>query len=135
MKTKLIDELKEDHKHISNYLAEIKKPYSEVKKDTSGFFKLKNLLLEHLKKENIQLYPELLKHTETNMVARTFSHGMEAIAKEVLDFFNIVEKDFNKSKPSLSGFEYAKSLGRITGLLKNRISNEEKVLYAEFENL
>lgn len=137
MKPQLIQQLENEHQAIIKYLDDLKTPYSQIKTKQDSFLAMKNLLLKHLDKENTELYPILLKNEKTSIIARSFSSGMTTLAEEIMKFINEYENDFSPktTESQHTGFEYAKQLGRITGLLKNRISNEEKVLYAEYANI
>ncbi len=131
MKNQLVQNLEDDHKKIMHLLTSIKVPYATLKSKHADFNALKELIIQHITIENTSVYPVLLKQEKTVMIAKTFSTGMETIAGEVMDFFTLFGNDIALPVQKQSGFEYAKALGRITGLVKNRISNEEKVLYPE----
>jgi len=90
----------------------------------------KKLLMEHLRKEDIRLYPDLKRVTANApseaKIVDDFSGEMKVISVEIIDFFKKVEK-------AEINIEYAKELGRVISGLKKRIRREEMMLYPIYE--
>ena len=95
-------------------------------------FELKRLLSVHLHTENENLYPCLRKAAETDAALRRllflFAADMDKISDAVLEYFKELEKDPH-GKDLLAGF------GKISSMLKSRISREENLLLKEYEKL
>ena len=93
---------------------------------------VKRVLEVHLKSEDLCFYPVLKKAAETDVELRRelflLAADMQKITAEVEAFFQKEEKDpLAKDIPA--------EFGRISGLIKSRISREENILMKEFEKL
>ncbi len=93
---------------------------------------IKRVLDAHLKSEDLNFYPVLKKAAETDAVIRRqlflFAADMDKITAAVTAFFRKEENDpLGKDIPA--------EFGRISGLLKSRISREENILMKEFVKL
>ena len=64
MKT-IIDELKDEHSQLAEILREVKKFGIANPKGKEALIKAKNTLLNHLRKEDLKLYPLLRSHAST----------------------------------------------------------------------
>jgi len=92
------------------------------------FKKAKDLLLQHLQKEDDELYPLLTKNGASKAIADTFSEEMKAISKVAIDFFT-------KYENAQSGLDFAQDFGAFLGALGSRIRKEENVLYSEYDRV
>ena len=93
---------------------------------------LKRVLEAHLKSEDQNFYPVLRKAAETDPHLRRelflFAADMDKIAAEATAFFRKAESDpLGKDIPA--------EFGRISIMIKSRISREENILMKEFEKL
>lgn len=129
--SKLVTELKGDHEKLAKVLIEAKAK-GPTKEGLQLLVSCKAALLAHLKKEDAFLYPELKKSAEKNPQLKatldTFASDMDKISKAAIDFFNKWEKGGD-------GLEFAKDIGNIVSVLKNRIHREESLLYPEFDKI
>lgn len=129
---RLITELKSEHNQIVAFLNKV---------NMLGFFSAegqtllldsKNLLLSHLRREDLEFYPLLEEAALNNPALRrtldVFAKEMEPISKAALDFFE-------KYSSGGSGLEFARDFGRLFSILQMRIGREERILYAEFLKL
>lgn len=93
---------------------------------------LKRVLEAHLKSEDQNFYPVLKKAAETDAVLRRelflFAADMDKITAMATAFFQKEEND-------PLGKDIPVEFGRISGLIKSRISREENILMKEFEKL
>jgi hemerythrin HHE cation binding domain-containing protein len=139
--SKLVDELKSDHitlKHALKQAADFTIPPADR---VAILNETKLALLNHLEKENRELYPALRTLAETDHALRstleTFAKDMEAIATQALDFFakyhdptRVADQFKNNIHYSI---EFGRDLERLIILLGLRIGREERTLYAEYD--
>jgi hypothetical protein len=130
--SELIEEFKIEHSKILALLNEVKKLGIHSEDGKSRLISAKESLMEHLNKENEQLYPVLRKEAEHNKSLQNeldiFAIDPEYLTRVVLEFFDdysggAIDKDFQINFESL----YA--------ALNARIRNEEEALYQEYEKI
>jgi iron-sulfur cluster repair protein YtfE (RIC family) len=130
--SELIEEFKVEHSKILALLNEVKKLGIHSEEGRSRLLSAKESLMEHLNKENEQLYPILRKEAEHNKTLQNeldiFAIDPEYLTRVVLEFFDdytggATDKDFQINFESL----YA--------ALNARIRNEEEALYEEYEKI
>jgi hypothetical protein len=130
--SELIEEFKIEHSKILALLNEVKKLGIHSEEGRSRLISAKESLMEHLNKENEQLYPVLRKEAENNKSLQNeldiFAIDPEYLTRVVLEFFDdysggAIDKDFQINFESL----YA--------ALNARIRNEEESLYEEYEKI
>ena len=128
----LIEEFKKEHSEIIAILKEVKKLGIHSEEGRSRLLSAKEYLLEHLRKENEQLYPVLRKKAEHNGILKDeldmFAMDPEYVSRVVLEFFDkysggVIDKDFQINFESL------------VAALNARIRNEEEALYQEYEEI
>ncbi len=124
----LIQILVDEHQRLRKCFDELQKLGAASEDGKSKLKETKYLLIEHLKKEDDGLYPELEKYSNDPAMAKSFGTEMKGISAQALSFFN---KYINGG----SGLEFAKELGGIIGAIKNRISREENILFTEYEKI
>ncbi len=128
----LIEELRREHSEILAILSEVEGLDILSKEGQSKTMPVKTILLEHLKKEDVKFYPVLYKVVEHNNSLKNildlFAMDMENVSRVALEFFGkysrgVLEKELQEE------FE------RLIVALRNRIKNEEEILYGEYENI
>ena len=128
----LIEEFKKEHSEIIAILKEVKKLGIHSEEGRSKLISAKEYLLEHLHKENEQLYPVLRKEAKHNRTLKAeldiFALDPEYVSRVVLEFFDkysggVIDKDFQINFESL------------IAALNARIRNEEEALYQEYEEI
>ena len=128
----LIEEFKKEHSAIIAILKEVKKLGIHSEEGRTKLMSAKEYLLEHLQKENEQLYPVLRKEAEHNNTLQNeldiFAIDPEYVSRVVSEFFDIysagaIDKDFQINFESLFA------------ALNARIRNEEEALYQEYEEI
>ncbi len=128
----LIEEFKKEHSVILETLNEVKKLGIHSEEGRSNLISAKKCLLEHLNKENEQLYPVLRKEAEHHKNLKNeldmFAIDPEHLSSVVHEFFEDysggdTDKDFQINFESLFAF------------LNARIRNEEESLYHEYEEI
>jgi len=129
----LIEELKIEHARITKALNEIITVGIGSQEGREKLMNAKNMLLQHLQKEDTDFYPKLEEAArEDGQIRHTldsFAKDMEAITKLAMDFFSKYEKEREK------GADFAKEFGRLYNSLSLRIRREENYLYKIFNDL
>lgn len=129
---KLIRELKKEHEEIFELLEAFKKGRGV---DGTGWkeklFSAKALFLDHLKKEDEELYPKLLEkrtgdRTMENIVGRYIA-DMKKISAETVAFLD----KYNTS--GQSGSDFMQDYASMMVGLKARMREEEEKLFRELE--
>jgi len=128
--TKLIDE----HKQMLHFFEEIQKIGLSSEQKFDLLIKIKDLLLNHLKKEDNYLYPPLTDKAKSDaflqIKLKTFGSEMDNITAWVNDFYEKYTSPADLSKPS-----YPKDIAYFLFTLKNRIMKEEISIYKAYDEL
>ena len=130
----LINELKQEHKEISNILTLLIKTGASSKNGFSLLQNSKTLLLKHLANEDGNIYPILYKEAEKNKKLREslniFTLDMDTISNFILAFYNKYD-DVNKIDEN----QFSLDIASFVAILKTRILKEELVIYKAYEDL
>ncbi len=130
--SQLVDKLKSDHKTLVELLNKVQKLGVGSEQTKGLLLQAKSTLINHLKKEDQELYPTLHKAAKTNediqRRVNSFGKDMEEITKFVLQFFDKIEKG------TYTQMDYARNFGKLMSVLNNRISREENILYPLYES-
>ncbi|MBS1258127.1 MAG: hypothetical protein MAG551_01180 [Candidatus Scalindua arabica] len=128
----LIDEFKKDHSEIIDTLKEIKELGVLSEEGQAKLISVKGSLLEHLKKEDEQLYPVLWKEAEHNEKLKelldVFAKDMENVSRVVMDFFDKYSEEVVDSAVT-------EEFDHLFATFRNRIRHEEDLLYEEHERM
>jgi hypothetical protein len=124
----LIDALEAQHQQIVKHLEAIRE--AGFKRDVAvrELKAAKTLILAHLGQEDRDLYKPMLAHPEAQKIAQSFKEKMDAVAADVMAFFNRYDLD----KVQDVGLEFSKDLGRLLSVLGTRVRQEESQLYPAF---
>ncbi len=126
----LIEELKKDHSEIVATLNEVKKLGILSKEGQTKLLSVKENLLAHLNKEDQQLYPVLIKKAENIMHLNT---ALDLCAIDMENVSRVVQEFFDKYSRGVSGKELQKEFENLFVALDKRVSNEEDILYDEYD--
>ncbi len=126
----LIEEFKREHSEILAILNEVEELDILSKEGQAKHMSVKTILLEHLKKEDVKFYPVLYKAAEHNKslknVLDLFAMDMENVSRVVLEFFD-------KGPRGVLGKELQGEFESLFVALRERIKNEEDILYGEYD--
>ncbi len=129
----LIEELKKEHSEIVAILNEVEGLDMLSKEGQANLLPAKERFLTHLKKEDRQLYPVLIKEAENN---KQLEIALDLCAIDMENVSRIVLKFFDKySRRAFSGTEIQREFENLFTSLDKRIRNEEDILYYEYERL
>lgn len=130
--TKLIKTLLSDHRTILNLLQKVKNADLTIKEREAYLITVKSVLNNHLKLEDLKLYPKLKElATEENGAIKTvkeFTVGLDKIGEIIKSFFDQNGKD-------LENIHMSSDFAKIIKLLEVRILKEEKGLYPLYDKL
>ncbi len=126
----LINELKSEHRRVEDIFSNLEKNGATTAKGLKTILESKQMLFQHLEKENQQLYPVLRECAKTDKLLKrtldTFAHDME-------DVLEVIREFYDKYTVSIDNYdEFLKDMLRTKMLLKKRIMNEEIILYRAY---
>ncbi|NPA36668.1 MAG: hemerythrin domain-containing protein [Chlorobi bacterium] len=124
--------LKEEHKQIAETLNHVVNIGIGSHEGQEELLKAKNMLLQHLKKEDTFLYPRLREAAKDN---EKIQHVLDSFAKDMDEISNAALKFFEKYEGGGEGIEFAKDFGHLFSALSLRIRREETHLYKIYEQL
>ncbi len=126
----LVTELKKEHEFIAETLNEIKDLGIISDEGQKTLQAVKNGLLEHLKKEDMRLYPVLNRAAESDVALQ---RTLDVFAKDMKDITESALEFFGKYAEGGFDFEFAQDFGRLCAALSSRISKEENILYKKYD--
>ncbi len=130
--SKLIEELKREHRAIVGTINEVNRLGIGTKEGQNMLMSAKNSFIAHLKKEDEHIYPLLNRAAENDPELKTtldfYATNMDEISRAVFDFFE-------KYSYGDSGLEFSTDYGTLYTTLSMRITKEEAVIYKKFDEL
>ena len=128
--SQLIEKLKLDHVELSDLFREIALLGVASEEGREKLLEAKETLLDHLKKEDDELYPvlwERAKHDhDLKLKLESFANDMENVTKTILAFFEKYEGGKHEA-------DFKNDFGDMYLTLTKRINNEESSLFKEYE--
>lgn len=128
----LITELKSEHDVILEMLQQVVEQGIISEAAVAALRVLKAQLLAHLKKENDRLYPVLRKAARTD---QELDRVLKAQKKELEAVYGTAFRFFDKYASGGPTKEFARDLGALCAGLKQRILEEERTLFREYERI
>ena len=128
----LIEELRREHSEILAILSEVEGLGILSKEGQSKIMSVKTILLEHLKKEDVKFYPALYKVVEHN---NNLKNTLDLFAMDMENVSRIALEYFDKYSRGVLGKELQDEFESLIVALRNRIKNEEDILYLEHERI
>ena len=128
----LIEELRREHSEILAILSEVEGLGILSKEGQSKTMSVKTILLEHLKKEDVEFYPALYKVVEHN---NNLKNTLDLFAMDMENVSRIALEYFDKYSRGVLGKELQEEFESLIVALRNRIKNEEDILYLEHEKI
>jgi hypothetical protein len=129
--TKLVKELRAEHVKIFDLFDKVAKSGIASKEAQGMLQAAKNLLLEHLKKEETQVLMFLRNESKTDAPLKTLLERLEGemqkFSAKATAFFAKYEKGANK------GTEFAKEFEGVVNGFSTRIRQKEELLYPAYE--
>lgn len=131
----LIEDLKQDHEELIEELKKVNELNISKKEGQELLFSLKERFLEHLKKEDEQLYPFL---NEVAINDRSLRKTLDVLVADMDDFTGFTVSFFNKYTEITSGVvlaDFMMDFERLLGKLSARIYKEEDIIFQEYLKL
>ncbi len=128
----LIEEFKKEHSEILALLNEVKQLGIHSPEGRSKLISAKEYLLEHLNKENEQLYPVLNKEAESN---KELQNELDMFAIDPEQLTNVVHEFFDDYTGGDTDKDFQINFQSLVASLNARIRNEEESLYHEYEEI
>ncbi len=128
----LIEEFKREHSEILAILNEVKKLDIHSDEGRSKLISAKKHLLEHLNKENKQLYPVLKKEAEHN---KNLQDELDIFAIDPEYLTRVVHEFFDDYSSGDTDRDFQINFESLFASLNARIRNEEEALYHEYEEI
>ncbi|HXY55943.1 MAG TPA: hemerythrin domain-containing protein [Nitrospirota bacterium] len=127
--SKLLEELKSEHKDILDILDQAKIQGITSRAGREKLISARDLLTAHIRKEDEKYYPELRRAAENNedlkIILDYFVRDMEDVSKKAMQLFD---------KYAHGGDEevFAGEIKLLYMMLKDRIRTEEETLFKKF---
>ena len=128
----LIEELKKEHSEIVAILNEVEGLDILSKEGQAKLLPAKERFLTHLKKEDRQLYPVLIKEAKNN---KLLEGTLVLLAIDMMDVSRVVLEFFDKYSRGVLGKELQGEFESLFVALRKRIKNEEDILYKEYDKI
>ncbi|MHC4321442.1 MAG: hypothetical protein ACYST3_04120 [Planctomycetota bacterium] len=128
----LIEGFKRDHSEIIEALKKVEELGILTKEGQAKLISVKSTLLEHLKEEDEKFYPVLLKAAEQN---KKLKEELEIFAKDWDHISRVVFGFFHGYDKGVLDMDLLRSFDTLFMVLHDRIKNEEKFLYGEYEKI
>ena len=128
----LIEEFKREHSGILAILNEVKKLGIHSPEGRSKLISAKEFLLEHLNKENEQLYPVLRKGAKHN---KDLQNELDIFAIDPQYLTRVVHEFFDDYSGGDTDKDFQINFESLFASLNARIRNEEESLYHEYDDI
>lgn len=128
----LIPELREEHEQLLAVLDLAKRSDLSSPETRELLRAARSMLLAHLRKEDIDLYPVL--KTAALKDAR-LKETLELFASDMADISQVAISFFKKCEQPRAGLDWAHDFGLVVSRLRSRIRREEELLYPLYEKI
>ena len=127
-----IDELLIEHSMITSVFKKVAELGAATAEGQKALMDAKEGLLLHLKREDEELYPVLIKESECNDRLKStldiFAKDMAGVSEAALEFFA-------KYPSGGSGIDFYRDYGHLVSILTSRVEKEEALLFAEYDKI
>jgi tRNA nucleotidyltransferase/poly(A) polymerase len=123
----VLEEFKKEHETVLNLLKRIKRLGVHTMEGRNQLIEAKDQLCIHMKKQFMELYPELKKSAETDAKLQETIKNYEKEMKNIVDF---CAEFFDKYSISGGGIEFLRDFEKLKRTLESRIQDEEGLLDA-----
>ena len=128
----LIEEFKNGHAEIIEALKEVMDIGVHTKEGHVKLMSIKATLLKHLKEEDGKFYPVLWKEAEQN---KKLKEELEVFAKDWESASGFVFGFFDSYDKGVWGDRLLGEFETLFMVIRNRMENEENILYDEYEKI
>ena len=130
--TELVEDLKAEHANIVEVLLAVYEMGVHTEAGRRKLLSAKNGLLAHLRREDDQLYPALLKAAEDDPIVED---AMAYFQEDMVSVSNLALAFFDKYADETDAGGFADDFATLAALLTQRIRKEEAVIYRMYDQL
>lgn len=127
----LIDDLEREHEQLLDIFNQVTDTGIGTDEGKRKLNEARDLLIEHIQKEDDELYPTLEQRAENDpdvgQTLNRFKDGMEDISDDAMNFFDTYTGDE-------TGMQFAKDAGNLLAQLKMRMRREENRLFPLYDS-
>jgi hypothetical protein len=124
--TTLIPALRHDHVQMRDLLETARRHGVSSPEGQHYLKQARDLIVEHLRREDSLLYPALRGCAETQALADTYANEMQELSREILAFFDGMQHEHDD-------LVFARGFGKVMGTLNKRWTREEVRLYPAYD--
>lgn len=122
----LIPTLLHDHAQMRELLEAVRRSGIASAEGQRQLKQARHLIVEHLQREDAQLYPALRQCAQTQKLATEYADEMQRLSREILAFFDSAEHERDN-------LAFARGFGQLMGTLNKRWTREEVRLYPAYD--
>lgn len=122
----LIPSLLTDHVNMRAALEDARRHGIATAEGQRRLREVRQLIVDHLRREDAELYPALRACTETQKLADTYASEMQELSREILAFFDGMAGEHDD-------LVFARGFGKVMGTLNKRWTREEVRLYPAYD--
>ena len=122
----LIPGLLHDHAQMREMLESVRRQGVSTAEGQRLLKQARQLIVAHLQREDVMLYPALRGCADTQTLANTYANEMQELSREILAFFDGMEGERNE-------LVFARGFGKVLGALNKRWTREEVRLYPAYD--
>lgn len=124
--SRLVPILRDEHAQMRHLLDQVRLHGIGTDAGRARLRQARDLITDHLRREDAELYPALHRHADTRALAQTYADEMRQLSAEILGFFD-------QWQQGGSDLAFARHYGRLLALLNRRWTREEVRLYPAYE--
>ncbi|MCE5234182.1 MAG: hemerythrin domain-containing protein [Mizugakiibacter sp.] len=118
--------LRHQHAEMRALLEDVRRHGIASAEGRQRLAKARDLIVDHLRREDAELYPALRSSVATQAIANTYADEMQELSREIVAFFDA----YRNGGDDLA---FARGFGRLLGTLNQRWTREEVRLYPAYE--
>ncbi len=122
----LIAALRHDHVQMRELLDAARRSGIASAAGQQQLQQARRMIVEHLRHEDVQLYPALRECADTHQLANEYADEMQDLSREILAFFDRMEHERDN-------LAFARDFGKLLGTLSKRWTREEVRLYPAYD--
>jgi len=122
----LVPSLLHEHARMREQLEEVRRSGIASGEGQQKLRQVRHLIVEHLRREDAELYPALRECADTQKLANDYANEMQELSREILAFFDGMEGERDN-------LVFARGFGHLMGTLNKRWTREEVRLYPAYD--
>jgi len=122
----LIANLRDEHVHMRAVLEAVRRAGIATPEGQRQLAHARQLIVDHLRHEDVHLYPALRACPQTQQLANEYADQMQELSREIMAFFHGMEHERDD-------LVFARGFGKLMGTLNKRWTREEVRLYPAYD--